>query len=331
MRLHHRCRLAVAVLTTAACIFQPSVLGAALPSPTLAMHRVGFFEKHASDFLIGGRGDRYIVASKQDRSVLDKMGDGFKGFMSKTVGFMQAAAAGGFAASVVFPIDMAKTRMQACAQSEMGIAASQRTYTGTLQTISKVMAEEGVTSLYRGLGPVLIGSAPEMAIQITAYELSREYIVKKTGWNSKDTRTQLVAGCSAGFMHTWASGPMEVLKVRGQVLGKGAGGLIGTIKTIGIKGLSQGMGSSFALHIPFSCIYFPTFTYVKDKLEKQGTGHFTSSLGAGLVAGSCRVAQVYGHAVLAVSSVRIKSGMRTARREMMTCHMCVNVVRVCSF
>ena len=29
---------------------------------------------------------------------------------------LQAAAAGGFAATVMFPVDMAKTRMQACAQ-----------------------------------------------------------------------------------------------------------------------------------------------------------------------------------------------------------------------
>ena len=33
------------------------------------------------------------------------------------------------------------------------------------------MTEEGALNLFRGLGPVLIGSAPEMAVQITAYEV----------------------------------------------------------------------------------------------------------------------------------------------------------------
>ena len=140
-------------------------------------------------------------------------------------------------------------------------------------------------SLYRGLGPVLIGSAPEMAIQITSYEMSREYLVRKTGRNRKDGMVQLSAGCFAGAMHTLASNPMEVLKVRGQVLGKAGGGFVGAVRELGVRGLSQGIGASWALHIPFSCIYFPTFSYVKDKLETGGHGPFTSSMVAGLIAG----------------------------------------------
>lgn len=73
----------------------------------------------------------------------------------------------------MFPVDMAKTRMQACAQLESSIATHQRTYSGTLQTIRKVLSQEGFISLYRGLSPVLLGSAPEIAVQITSYEVAR--------------------------------------------------------------------------------------------------------------------------------------------------------------
>jgi hypothetical protein len=73
----------------------------------------------------------------------------------------------------MFPVDMAKTRMQACAQLESSMAMSQRTYSGTLQTIRKVVSQEGFTSLYRGLKPVLLGSAPEIAVQITSYQAAR--------------------------------------------------------------------------------------------------------------------------------------------------------------
>jgi hypothetical protein len=73
----------------------------------------------------------------------------------------------------MFPVDMAKTRMQACAQLESQLATHQRTYSGTFQTMRKVLSQEGPISLYRGLKPVLLGSAPEIAVQITSYEIAR--------------------------------------------------------------------------------------------------------------------------------------------------------------
>ena len=273
-----------------ACVLQALVPGVMpLSSPGLAARvppHAGFFERQAESYLQGPCGTRSrIVVARQPREVLSSVGHGVQDVLSHCVGFFQAAVAGGVAAASVFPIDMAKTRMQACAQTESATAAAARTYTGTVQTITRVAREEGFLSLYRGLGPVLIGSAPEMAIQITTYEMSREFIVRKTGRSRKDGVVQLCAGFSAGALHTLASNPMEVLKVRGQVLGKAGGGLVGSVRTLGVRGLSQGMLASWALHIPFSCIYFPTFSYAKDKLEAGGHGPFTSSMVAGLIAG----------------------------------------------
>jgi len=146
------------------------------------------------------------------------------------------------------------------------------------------MTEEGAVSLFRGLGPVLIGSAPEMAVQITAYEVTRNYLTKD-GQDPKDVKVQLAAGFVSGFSHVAASNPMEVLKVRGQVMGKAAGGLVGAVKEVGLQGLFKGVGACWARDIPFSMIYFPTYAYVKDQLEAQGQPKFVSSMGAGLVAG----------------------------------------------
>ncbi len=141
-----------------------------------------------------------------------KLRQGVAGAVRGSVGFFQAAAAGGFAATIMFPVDMAKTRMQACAQTEVAVAAAERTYTGTLQTISKVFSTEGAASLYRGLGPVLIGAAPEMAVQITAYEVARGFLTKDGG-DPKDLKIQFAAGFFSGFSHVLASNPMEVNSV----------------------------------------------------------------------------------------------------------------------
>ena len=187
----------VLVLLATACVLPACVaLGGAAPAPSLAPARLGFFELQASKYQ-----SRVAERSSQDRclvawgktqapppppTALDKV----KGALAGTVGFFQAAVAGGFAATVMFPVDMAKTRMQACAQTEASVAAAQRTYTGTFQTIGKVFTAEGPLSLFRGLTPVLIGSAPEMAVQITAYEMTREALVKN-GQDPKDFKVQL--------------------------------------------------------------------------------------------------------------------------------------------
>ena len=70
--------------------------------------------------------DRCLVAWGKTQAppppptALDKV----KGALAGTVSFFQAAVAGGFAATVMFPVDMAKTRMQACAQTEASVAAA---------------------------------------------------------------------------------------------------------------------------------------------------------------------------------------------------------------
>jgi hypothetical protein len=76
----------------------------------------------------------------------------------------------------MYPIDTAKTRMQSCASLEAAIPFAQRSYRNTLQTLGKVVSEEGFPTLYRGLIPVLVGSAPEMAVQVAAYEWARDRI-----------------------------------------------------------------------------------------------------------------------------------------------------------
>ena len=59
------------------------------------------------------------------------------------------AVAGCTGTSIIFPIDMVKTRLQASAAG---------TYSGPLDAFSKIVRNEGgYFALYRGLGPNLVG------------------------------------------------------------------------------------------------------------------------------------------------------------------------------
>jgi hypothetical protein len=185
--------------------------------------------------------------------------------------------------------DMAKTRVQTSAAAFASPRAranfpSAPSYRTTLQTLTKVMEEEGAKRWFCGLGPVLIGSGPAMVAQITAYEAARNFL-SRDGQDPKDLKIQLAAGIVSGFSHGAVSAPMEVLKVRGQVLGKAAGGLVESVQVVGLQGLFKGVSGCWARDIPFSCIYFPTYSYVKDRLEAKGQPPFVCTMGAGIIAG----------------------------------------------
>ena len=70
--------------------------------------------------------------------------------------FMMSGIASGIASTAVFPIDLAKTRIQGSLANING-----KQYTGIFRTITKVAREEGLLSLFNGCTPVLLGSVPE--------------------------------------------------------------------------------------------------------------------------------------------------------------------------
>lgn len=57
----------------------------------------------------------------------------------------------------VYPVDLVKTRLQA----QRNIAGSTPLYKGTLDCFFKVIKNEGVMALYKGLIPQLIGQVPD--------------------------------------------------------------------------------------------------------------------------------------------------------------------------
>jgi len=74
---------------------------------------------------------------------------------------LMGGVAGMFAASVVYPMDMVKTRLQF--QKSTGTPL----YNGTLDCFRKILASEGILGFYRGLPAQLVGVAPEKAIKLT--------------------------------------------------------------------------------------------------------------------------------------------------------------------
>ncbi|OMJ28290.1 Calcium-binding mitochondrial carrier protein [Smittium culicis] len=204
--------------------------------------------------------------------------------------FAVGAVAGGIGATAVYPIDLVKTRMQNQRTSVVG----QALYKNGIDCFRKVIANEGFMGLYRGLGPQLIGVAPEKAIKLTV----NDYIRKKlTDPNSGKISklSEVIAGASAGMCQVVFTNPLEIVKIQLQVQGElikasnittarlaGSAatattassaassaqpivrmGAVAIVKELGLLGLYKGVGACLLRDIPFSAIYFPAYASLK--------------------------------------------------------------------
>eukprot|EP00960_Hanusia_phi_P033018 750196-Hanusia_phi.AAC.4 len=184
------------------------------------------------------------------------------------------ALAGMVASAVVFPIDTAKTRIQA-AEGEQKL--------NTVQTIKKIVDEEGFFALYNGLIPVMIGAAPESAIQLSVYEFVLSMLKQAQHVDSSSSVSfygQALAGSIAGLATIIATNPLEVLKIRAQ-MSREKKSTWDHVKELGLTGLYTGYQATWLRDIPFAAMYFPLYSSAKSCMN----GVCTSNLGAAMIAG----------------------------------------------
>ncbi|KAM9807977.1 LOW QUALITY PROTEIN: mitochondrial glutamate carrier 1 [Neosynchiropus ocellatus] len=234
--------------------------------------------------------------------------------------------AGLIGVTCVFPIDLAKTRLQ---NQQNG----SRLYTSVnasslhipwLVFISavvlmlylhsrsdcliKTIRSEGYFGMYRGAAVNLTLVTPEKAIKLAANDFFRHHL-------SKDGKLTLVkemlAGCGAGTCQVIVTTPMEMLKIQLQDAGRIAAQRklmpetvpAGTVETKsptamqltrqllrekGIAGLYKGLGATLLRDVPFSIIYFPLFANLNNlgKRGAEGPAPFYVSFVSGCLAGS---------------------------------------------
>ncbi|KAK3806371.1 MAG: mitochondrial carrier domain-containing protein [Benniella sp.] len=203
--------------------------------------------------------------------------------------FVLGSISGAVGATVVYPIDLVKTRMQ----NQRSKVVGELLYKNSIDCFKKVVKNEGVLGLYRGLGPQLVGVAPEKAIKLTMNDLVRRHLTDKDG-NITFTG-ELIAGGVAGGSQVIFTNPLEIVKIRLQVAGEAAKtldaprpGAVTIVRTLGILGLYKGAGACLLRDIPFSAIYFPVYAHLKKDLFKEGPEHkltIGELLSAGAIAG----------------------------------------------
>ncbi|KAI0770026.1 S-adenosylmethionine transporter [Fomes fomentarius] len=168
--------------------------------------------------------------------------------------FYQSLVAGGVAGTAVdllfFPIDTVKTRLQS---SQGFIRAG------------------GFKGVYKGIGSVVVGSAPGAAVFFCTYDT-----LKKTIPLSSDYAplTHMIAASLGEVAACSIRVPTEVIKTRTQTSTYGSAAQSSlaaarlVLSTEGIRGFYRGFGSTIMREIPFTSLQFPLYELLKLRLAK---------------------------------------------------------------
>ncbi|CAG8193874.1 unnamed protein product [Penicillium nalgiovense] len=129
---------------------------------------------------------------------------------SPAVNLIAGGGAGMMEALVCHPLDTIKVRMQLSRRATAPGAKPR----GFVSTGVQIVQKETALGLYKGLGAVLGGIIPKMAIRFTSYESDKGMLAdKETGVVT--SKATFLAGLAAGVTEAVAVvNPMEVVKIR---------------------------------------------------------------------------------------------------------------------
>jgi len=202
--------------------------------------------------------------------------------------------AGSIGTSCVFPLDLAKTRIQDQRTfSKTGGDVGKRLYKNVFHCVYVVGRTEGLRGLYKGLGINLLLVNPEKAIKLAVNDQCRQHLGAKNG-SMLPIKYEALAGGFAGMCQIVITTPMEFLKIQMQVSGRNAEAAqtsalkvaFSLMREKGIGGIYRGFGATFLRDVPFSIVYFPLFSFLNSQGYKDGKKpHPSHSLASGLGSG----------------------------------------------
>jgi len=184
--------------------------------------------------------------------------DGSLSFFGKCVSALLAGACG---AMVGNPADMCMVRMQADGRLPV---EKRRGYKNAFDAMRRVVAEEGIFTLWRGCGPTVQRGMVITAAQLAVYDDAKAKILSlgyRDGFPIHFTASMIAAAVAS-----LVSNPIDVAKTRLQSMTPGPDGnfpykglldcFIKTVRSEGPIGLYKGLGPTFARQAPLNVTIF---------------------------------------------------------------------------
>lgn len=178
------------------------------------------------------------------------------------------ACAGVSSTMLTYPLELVKTRL----------TIQRDVYNGIVDAFVKILREEGVSELYRGLAPSLIGVIPYAATNYCAYDTLRKTYRKVFKQEKIGNIETLLIGSLAGAISSTATFPLEVARkhmqvgaVSGRQVYKNVFHALATIlEQEGVQGLYRGLGPSCLKLVPAAGISFMCYEACKKILVEDG-------------------------------------------------------------
>ncbi|KAI8173456.1 Mitochondrial thiamine pyrophosphate carrier 1 [Colletotrichum sp. SAR 10_65] len=180
------------------------------------------------------------------------------------------AAAGLFARFVIAPLDVVKIRLQLQSHSlsdplSIQTARGGPVYKGTLNTMKLIIANEGVTGLWKGNVPAELMYVCYSAVQFTTYRTTAQLLQSISDNRLPNAAQSFIAGATAGAAATTATYPLDLLRTRFAAQGNERvyTGLRHAVTDIyrdeGPRGFFRGLGPGVAQIVPYMGIFFALY------------------------------------------------------------------------
>uniref|UniRef100_A0AAY5EVQ1 Solute carrier family 25 member 36 n=1 Tax=Electrophorus electricus TaxID=8005 RepID=A0AAY5EVQ1_ELEEL len=200
-----------------------------------------------------------------------------------------AECGGTVGAILTCPLEVVKTRLQSSAvqvylssvqiSTVNGASVARMAPPGPLHCLKLILEKEGPRSLFRGLGPNLVGVAPSRAIYFAAYSTTKERL---NGLLEPDsTQVHMLSAGMAGFTAITATNPIWVIKTRLQLDARNRGEcqlsalecMRRVYRVDGVRGFYRGMSASYA-GISETVVHFVIYESIKRRLlEAKAAAH----------------------------------------------------------
>ena len=214
-----------------------------------------------------------LMANDMYKRLLSGQGEGGRETTTKdlTVAtrLTAGALAGMTASAATHPLDTVRLRL----------AMPKHPYTGLGNALTSIVKQEGVSALYKGLGPTLVGIAPYAALNFAAYDSAKVYVYTHVytskneaddGETKQNPLINLVLGALTGCFAATCCYPLDTVRRRMQMKGRAYEGQMDALRTIwrmeGYRGFYLGWAANTLKVVPQNSIRFVSYELMKQCL-----------------------------------------------------------------
>ncbi|XP_074890695.1 solute carrier family 25 member 36-like isoform X2 [Buteo buteo] len=186
---------------------------------------------------------------------------------------------------------------------------------GVLKLLRDILEKEGMRSLFRGLGPNLVGVAPSRAIYFATYSGVKERLNAVLVPESK--KVHMLSAACAGITSATLTNPIWLVKTRMQLEARVKGEMASNAvqcamrvyRTEGLRGFYRGITASYA-GVSETIIHFVIYEALKQQLRNShrslsppltlspNSHDFFGLMGAAAVSKTCASCIAYPHEVI---------------------------------